>query len=513
MNSATARNRPISIAIFALGGEGGGVLADWIVALAERGGYLAQTTSVPGVAQRTGATIYYLELFAREAASTAGRDPVLALMPIPGDVDVVIGSELMEAARAVERGFVTPDRTMLIASTHRVYAIGEKIALADGRADGGALLEACRAAARRLVAFDMEAIADATSSVVSSVLLGALAGSRALPFPRVAFESAMRASGIGGVASLAAFTAGFEAATNTVSRQQARPEGPADAIDRSLIDSLMRGFDAAISSESRSTLRTGVARLIDYQDPDYAREYLRRLHPILDIERRRGDGQQRLLGEAGRQLALAMSYEDTIRVAELKIRPERFARIRAESKFDASQIFDVVEFMHPRVQEIADTLPARLGRWLLRTGWARRAVERFTGSGKAIRTTSISGFLLLYLIASLKPWRRRSLRFAAEQTAIDKWLDTLTHIAESDYQLAIEVAKCRGVVKGYGDTHARGNDRFNLLIGALPRLMEGPSAAAAFASLEHAARADEQGSALRERLSEIEAGKRTARAQ
>src|SRR5256886_15624891 len=152
--------RPIAVAVVALGGEGGGVLADWIVDLAQHGGYLAQATSVPGVAQRTGATVYYVELFPRTAAQAAGRDPVLALMPVPGDVDVVLASELMEAARAVGRGFVTPDKTLLIASTHRVFAMTEKIALADGRADAPALLAACRDAARELVAFDMAPLAD-----------------------------------------------------------------------------------------------------------------------------------------------------------------------------------------------------------------------------------------------------------------------------------------------------------------------------------------------------------------
>src|SRR5256885_140308 len=134
MNARAQSPRPITIAVVALGGEGGGVLADWIVDLAEPGGYLAQATAVPGVAQRTGATIYYVELFPKAAAQAAGREPVLALMPMPGDVDVVLASELMEAARAVERGFVTPDRTLLVASTHRVFAMTEKIALADGRA-------------------------------------------------------------------------------------------------------------------------------------------------------------------------------------------------------------------------------------------------------------------------------------------------------------------------------------------------------------------------------------------
>ena len=55
--------QPIKIAILAMGGEGGGVLADWIVDMGEANGWYAQTTSVPGVAQRTGATIYYVELF------------------------------------------------------------------------------------------------------------------------------------------------------------------------------------------------------------------------------------------------------------------------------------------------------------------------------------------------------------------------------------------------------------------------------------------------------------------
>src|SRR6201981_3917401 len=175
--TATANVRPITVAVVGLGGEGGRVLADWIVDLAQHGGYLAQATSVPGVAQRTGATVYYVELFPKAAAQAAGRAPVLALMPVPGDVDVVLASELMEAARAVERGFVTPDKTCLTPSTHPVFAMTEKSALADGREDAAALLAACRDAARELVAFDMAALADATGSLLSAVLFGALAGS------------------------------------------------------------------------------------------------------------------------------------------------------------------------------------------------------------------------------------------------------------------------------------------------------------------------------------------------
>src|ERR1700756_2788462 len=136
----TRTPKAITIAILAMGGEGGGVLADWIVDLAERSGYYAQTTSVPGVAQRTGSTIYYIELFSEAAVRHAGKDPVLALMPVPGEVDIVIASELMEAGRAVQRNLVTPDRTTLIASTHRVYSMIEKTAIGDGRVDDEALI-------------------------------------------------------------------------------------------------------------------------------------------------------------------------------------------------------------------------------------------------------------------------------------------------------------------------------------------------------------------------------------
>src|SRR2546423_1822609 len=119
------RQRPISIAILAMGGEGGGVLADWIVDLAESNHYIAQLTSVPGVAQRTGATIYYLEIYPRAGVIDAAHEPVLALMPTPGDVNVVIASELMEAGRAIQRGLITPDRTTLIASTNPGAATAE----------------------------------------------------------------------------------------------------------------------------------------------------------------------------------------------------------------------------------------------------------------------------------------------------------------------------------------------------------------------------------------------------
>jgi len=486
--------RPIKIAILAMGGEGGGVLADWIIDVAEHADYLAQTTSVPGVAQRTGATIYYLELFPRAAARARGKDPVLALIPVPGDVDVVIASELMEAGRAVQRGFVTPDCTTLIASTHRVFSMTERTALADGRVDAARLQEACTLAAKRLIAFDMAGLAEATGSVISAVLFGALAGADLLPFPRAAFEAAIERGGVGVAASLSAFRAGFDAAAAGRTAAAAAPVVSSTTAAKP-------GSLAALLDEAAHTypqiadiVRAGVERVADYQDIGYARRYLARLSSIAPLARERNG--ERLLAETARQLALAMAYEDTIRVAELKIRASRFARVREEVRLGDGQLLQIAEFMHPRVQEIADTLPAGFGRWLLDTRWARRLVERFTKSGKVVKTTSLRGFLLLYLVAALKPMRPRSLRFAAEQTAIDQWLGVVRDTARTDAALATEVAETRNLVRGYGDTHERGRDRFDALMAVLPQVMTLPDSAARFAALRKAAQADESGAEL-----------------
>ena len=221
-----------------------------------------------------------------------------------------------------------------------------------------------------------------------------------------------------------------------------------------------------------------------------------RLERFRAIERSHGDGSERLVAETARQLALGLAYEDTIRVADLKTRESRFARVRDEVQPGDGQILEIAEFFHPRTQEIADTLPAGLGRWLLRTRWARSLVDRFTRKGRVVKSTSVSGFLLLYLLARLRPLRRRSLRFAAEQAALGAWLDLVADTAQTDYVLAVQVARMRNIVKGYGDTHERGQAKFAKLCALLPRLRGRPDAAVQLEGLIKAALADERGEAL-----------------
>ena len=487
-----AKAQPLKIAILAMGGEGGGVLADWIVDLGEHNGHIAQTTSVPGVAQRTGATIYYVELFPAAAAEQAGAAPVLALMPLPGDVDIVLASELMEAGRAVQRGLVTPDRTTLIASTHRVYAIAEKIAMGDGRADDATLLALAQAAARRFVGYDMAQAAEQSGSVISAVIFGTLAGTGLLPFTRAQFEATIGRGGVGVKPSLKAFGAAFEHASHLAPTTSAKasaavalPRSPHPEV-QALIERAAKAFEGA----ALTIVLEGLRRLVDYQDPAYAALYLDRLDKVRAVVR---GGE--LTQEVARHLALWMSYEDTIRVADLKTRGSRFERVRDEVKAAPGQMLSINEYMHPRLQEIADTMPAGLGRWLLASGTPRRWVERLASKGRVVRTSSLRGYLMLTFLAGLRRWRRSTLRFTHENGRIEAWLADIHHVFDSDPALATEIARCQRLVKGYGDTHERGLRNYALLRSAWQR--GGPRMTAELlAELRQAALADEHGKAL-----------------
>ncbi|MBA3479991.1 MAG: indolepyruvate oxidoreductase subunit beta family protein [Lautropia sp.] len=486
----------IKIAILAMGGEGGGVLADWIVDLGEANGYVAQTTSVPGVAQRTGATIYYVELYPLAQAQADGAMPVLALMPLPGDVDVVLASELMEAGRAVQRGLVTRDRTTLIASTHRVYSIAEKSVLGDGRVDSDQLLAHARGAAKRFIRFDMARAAEECGSVVSAVLFGALAGAGVLPFSRAQFEATVERGGVGVKPSLRAFGAAFSRAQVDDGVEAAVPPQPPPPapqprhpVVRSLVDRVQKEFPAA----AQPLLLEGVRRLIDYQDPVYARLYLDRMARIRELVPDDGD---RLLSETARHLALWMSYEDTARVAALKTRGARFERVRGEARVQEGQVLAINEYLHPRLQEICEMLPGATGRWLINSGWPRRLVERLTRRGRIIQTSSLRGYLLLSTVAWMRRWRRSSLRFADENRRIEDWLARIADVAGRNPDLAVEVAQCQRLVKGYSDTHERGLRNYETLMAVVQRAGTA-LAPATLRELREAALADEHGNRLR----------------
>ena len=354
--------RPLSVLIAALGGEGGGVLSQWIVAAALAEGLAVQSTSIPGVAQRTGATTYYIEML--PARTEEDQTPIFALAPFPGGIDVLVSSELLEAARAMQNGFVTPERTTLIASIHRQYAIGERTAMGDGRYDAGRVLDTAAELAKRAVVFDMSQATEESGSVISAVLLGAIAGAGVLPLDRERFEQTIRDSGLAVEANLKGFAAGFKAAA------------AAHGVPR---------LDEPAKRPQRGSHRA--AAILDRVEADYPKSTCRwsrkayhglpgtRMRPtrgststasIPSGRWTRKPGARRnshkLTSETGRYLATWMAYDDIIRVGDLKTRKGRLERVAAEVRATPDQPVIVTDHFKPGIEEICAILPPGLAR-------------------------------------------------------------------------------------------------------------------------------------------------------
>jgi indolepyruvate ferredoxin oxidoreductase beta subunit len=416
----------------------------------------------------------------------------------------------------MQRGLVTPDRTTLIASSHRSYAILEKSALGNGIADPHTVEAAAQAVAKRYVAFDMAALAEDCGSVISAALFGALAGAQVLPFQRAEFEAAIRRGGVGVETSLRAFSAAFERArrggespAGTIATPAAQPLSSPDPAVNGLLVRIQQDFPPP----ARALMVEGVRKLVDYLDAEYAADYVRRLETLCAVDARTGGAvrEWRLTTLIARYLALRMAYEDTIRIADLKTRATRFERFRKEVRAEPDQIVYATEFLHPRVQEIADTLPAGMGRWLLRTRWARGLAARRLAKGRFLRTTTLPGFVVLWTLGQLRGYRRRTLRYQTEMQDIAAWLARIERIAADDYALACEVAECARVLKGYSETWERGRRSYAALLAAADGLCGKQGAAASLRRLREAALQDEDGCALKSAMKELALAEPAAR--
>jgi indolepyruvate ferredoxin oxidoreductase beta subunit len=482
-----------------MGGQGGGVLADWIVEVAEQQGWAAQSTSVPGVAQRTGATIYYIETL----PPRDGAQPVFSLMPTPGDVDVVMAAELMEAGRSVLRGLVTPERTTLIASTHRAYAVVEKEKPGDGVSDPFAVVDALDFAARRTIAFDMEKLALERGTVISAAMLGALAGSGALPFQRSAYEEVVRRGARGANASLAAFAGAYDRARAGEREQPKRSptkrlDPLPDDVGQPELNRLLGRLSAELPESARRLAFAGLKRIVDFQDVAYGDEYLDRLARLAALDQANGGAAKgfAFTAEAAKRLAVAFAYDDVIRVADIKVRPSRLARLRAEAGAAPDQIVYATEYLHPRGEEVCGMLPASLGAFIEARPPLFRGLDRLVNRGRRVPVGRIGGFLQLYFVSALKPTRRMSLRHKRETEHREGWLGRAAEILPKNYNLAVEVLRARRLVKGYSDTHARGLSKFDRVVAKAPLLVAREDGAQWMARLIAAALQDERGDAL-----------------
>src|SRR5712691_9292453 len=350
-----------------------------------------------------------------------------------------------------------------------------------------------RTRAKRAILFDMQAQANAAGTVISAVMFGALAGSGTLPLSRGDCEAAIRSGGKGAEASLRGFAAGFDAAAGSASGETVTP---AEKKRLSGSERVRQTFP----EEIRAMLEEGAARCADFQDRGYARLYLDRLEPIVNLDH--AADEYKLTNETGRFLALWMCYEDVIRVADLKTRRSRFERVREEVQAKPHEPVHIIEFLKPGVDEFTAVLPRFLARPLRALAEARGLANKLN-VGMHVKTTSVSGFLLLRFLAWLRPLRPLTSRWHEEQSLIDRWLVAIAAAAKRDARLALEIALCGRLIKGYGDTHKRGKGNF---LRILDTLVEGDAVPDDRARIEairkarEAALADPEGRKLEQSL-------------
>lgn len=444
--------RPICVLIGALGGQGGGVLTDWLVEASREAGYPAQATSIPGVAQRTGATTYYFELFPEHGAAEA---PVFCHYPDAGDVDLMVALEPLEAGRAMSRGLITKD-TVVVTSVDRLFGITERMQAGDGRADLGHVLDALNKVAKKVIC-----VSGRSDGQLNAIVFGAIVGSGVLPITEAHCRAAIQGKGVAVGSNLAGLERGLDFA-----------KSPASVTSEHLVyDPAPEGFEREIREfPEQLRLLTGhsVARLVDYHDRQYAGRYLARLRQVVDADRTAGgeaSGYQ-LSAIAAARLAAWMSYEDIPRVAQLKTRPGRLARVRSEVSAKPGEPVDLIDYLKPSRDEFLAIVPRGLT-------WLVPAIGRFErGFSIHMRTSSPWGYGMFMLLAKLRRLRPMTARFAREQEAIDTWLAAVVAAADKDYDLACMAAELAIWSRGYGKVRERGLAEIESALQDLPRRLQ-----------------------------------------
>ena len=345
----------------------------------------------------------------------------------------------------------------------------------DGTADAGKVMDTVRELVPDATAFDMQTIAEEAGTVISASCFGAIAGAGVLPFDVEAFRETVRASSRGVDKSLAAFDRAYAIASGAETAPQPAAPAPLDT-SKSLRgpDRLLQAFEAtqqrleALPLSVRPVANLGLDKLVTFQDVDYAAGYLDRLESIAKADADAGGAEHQFAftATAAKYLANALAYDDIIRVADAKTRQGRFESIQTEVGAGPDHLTRVTEYTHPGGEEVISIMPARLGRFVQARPRLARGIDRLVNRGRHIRTDRLSGFIMLYLAAGLRPWRRALLRHADEMEHITQWLDTAQNRLTDNYDFGVETLKCRRLIKGYSDTHARGLSRFDRVIEA-----------------------------------------------
>ena len=199
----------------------------------------------------------------------------------------------------------------------------------------------------------------------------------------------------------------------------------------------------------------GIHLLMDYQGPGYAQLYVDRLQRFVG---RRGVDSA-MLGEIARLMALRMGYEDPIRIAQLRL--AEFERAAGDPRAPSAEVM-LLKF---RFDELIGALPAAVAQPVLDLldwmGWTHRPVSiRFS-------TKSRWGIRRLKIEASLRRWRRFSVRYTKERAWVERWLHMIGRSLDKQPKAAAVIVQSATMIQGYGDGYRQGLADWHALIDGL----------------------------------------------
>jgi indolepyruvate ferredoxin oxidoreductase beta subunit len=472
------RNRELlKILIPAVGGQGGGVLTEWLVQAFLIEGFEVQAIGLPGLSQRGGSTVYYIEAHPR-----VNSDPkriIFSQYPVPGDVDVILAQEFLELGRVLEEGYGS-EKTAIVGSTHRIYSTLEKTPISSGIYSDENLKKFATTFSSLFIGFNALEIAKENGMDelgVNAILLGALGASEVLPIAEVSFLKGIEQAGVAVASNIKAFRIGWDYvksrnyteskadSQNNWEKFKSERVGKLDAIMGVEYLKLISKIETEYPNRFREILAEALFRLMDYQDEWYAKKYLNDLEDVYEIDKEMKGG-FKLTELFAKNLALWMSYEDGIRVADLKIRPERFKRIKEQMRLRNDQSFRVTDYLKPDAEEIYGLLPNLLVApivYFTKTSFFQSIwpENKKINLGQKPVTTSFTGFLRLWLLTKLKFLRPYSYRYHNEHSLINKYKTKVEKFARINYELGCLSAKSGQMIKGYGKVRRRTMNDFS----------------------------------------------------
>jgi hypothetical protein len=241
----------------------------------------------------------------------------------------------------------------------------------------------------------------------------------------------------------------------------------------------------------------GIRRLMEYQGAKYARLYIYRLRRFIG----RAGVDAAMLGEIARLMAMRMSYEDPIRIAQLKL-------AECEVGTDLPHLASTGNLRRFRLDELVGALPAVVAEPVLDmlewAGWTHTPVLMNFSSA------SRWGIRRLKIEAGLRRWRRFSVRYAKERVWVERWLHMIDRSLTKQPAAASEIVQTATMIQGYGDVYRHGLADWHAIIDGLVKptfdgVLPLADLAGAVAEARAAAMPDRRQIALKRKIAEIRA--------